>query len=225
MPSKRLVYTREQMTRIWKATQDFERSKSGRPVDNIEAVETPIHFLNDSAYTIPAFGLMQPTTTVTVDGSYTLVKVKRPIDSTLMRCPLLINGPTEVLTAEYGMAQPGPVYWLLHDGAHTYAAGDRLGSLTATFTATYGSLYAVLGADDEIGTNVVKCMFDTSTMFGKTKAGGLNVGTPANVLVYDAAGTLTAKEHLAETRQSNIAGSTEIVLLSSYGRWLALGLC
>lgn len=212
------------MTRIWKATQDFERSKSNRSVDNIEAIETPIFFRNDSSQTIPPFGVMQPIDTLDVTGSYNLIKVKRPIDSTLMRCPLLINGPNEVLTNEFGMAQNGPVYWLLHDGANTYVAGDRMGSLTGTFTATRGSIFAVLGAD-AIATNVVKCMFDTSCMYGRTKVAGLTAATPANVFAYDAAGTLTAKEYLAETRVSTIPGDSEIVMFSAYGRWLALRMC
>jgi len=224
MPSKRLEFSRDQKLRIWKATQDWERSKSARNRETLEPIETPIFFRNDSAQTIPPYGLMQASTTLDVTDSYNLVLVERPIDATLMRCPLLVNGDNEVLTGEYGTAQSGPVFRILHDGAHTYVAGDRLGSLNATFTATYGSLFAVLGAD-AIATNVVRCMFDTSSMYGKTKVAGLNVGTPANVYVYDAAGTLTTKEYLAETRQSNIAGSMEIVLISSYGRWLALELC
>jgi len=61
-------------------------------------------------------------------------------------------------------------------------------------------------------------------LYGRTKAGGLNVGTPALVDVYDEAGTLV-RELLAETRVTNIAGTTEIVLFSAYSRWLALRLC
>jgi hypothetical protein len=62
-------------------------------------------------------------------------------------------------------------------------------------------------------------------LYGKTKTGGIVVGTPANVLLYDVDGTLTSDELLAETRVSNIAGDTEIILLSAYGRWLALQVC
>jgi hypothetical protein len=173
----------------------------------MEPIETPIFFRNDSTHTIPAFGLLQIVDTLDVTGSYNLINVKRPIDSTLMRCPLLVNGPAEVLADEFGMAQNGPVYWILHDGAHTYEPGDRMGSLAGAFTATRGSLYAVLGTD-AIATNVVRCMFDTSVMYGKTKPGGLTVATPANVLVYDASGTITAKEYLAETRVSDIGADT-----------------
>jgi len=221
--TKRLEFSRDQKQRIWRATQAWERSQSARPVDNLEPLETPIFFRNDSTHTIPAFGLMQITDTLDVTDSYNLIKVKRPIDSTLMRCPLLVNGPAEVLADEFGMAQNGPVYWILHDGAHTYEPGDRLGSLTATFTATYGSIFAVLGTD-AIATNVVRCMFDTSHMYGQTIA-DLVPGSPANVYVYDAANTLTSKQYLAETRESTILATTEIKLESAYGRWYASEIC
>lgn len=221
---KRSTFTTEQKRRIWKATQDFERSTSDRPRETIGQPESPIFFRNDSAQTIPPFGVMQMIDTMDVTNSYNLILVKRPIDSTLLRCPLLINSEREVLTNEYGTAQQGPVYRILHDGAHTYSPGDRLGSLTAAFTATYGSLYAVLG-DDDIATNVVKCMFDTSCMYGKTKAAALMVGTPGYVYAYDAAGTLTSKEYVAETLVSDIPGATRIMMFSVYGRWFASEIC
>lgn len=223
MPSKRLVFSREQMQRIWKATQDFERSKSSRPVDNIEPIETPIFFRNDSGQTIPPFGLMQIQTTLDVTGSYNLALVQRPIHSSLLRCPLLINGPNEVVADAYGMAQTGPVYWLLHDGG-TYVAGDRLGAKTATFTATYGGMWAVLGSDN-IATNIVRVMFDTSPFKGKTKGVALVVGTPANVYFRDAAGTVTSREYLAETDVSNIPADTDIWLFPMYGRLVAAKVC
>lgn len=62
-------------------------------------------------------------------------------------------------------------------------------------------------------------------LYGKTKSGGLTVGSPANVLLYDADGSITTDELLAETRVSDIAADSEIVLFSAYGRWLALRLC
>lgn len=203
---------------------DPESSSAGSKAGFLANGEKPIYFRNDSAQTVPPYGLMQMTDTVEVTGSFNYVKIKRPIDSTLMRCPLLINGPREVLTNEYGSAQVGPVFRLLHDGAHTYEPGDRLGSLTATFTAKYGSLYAVIGSDD-IATNIVRVMFDTSCMYGKTKAAALVAGTPANVYAYDAAGTLTSKEYLAETKGTTIPASTDILLLSTFGRWFASRIC
>ena len=182
----------------------------------------PTYVYNDSGSAIPAYGLMQMTTTLDEDNiSY--VKVKQPIDSTLLRCPLLINGPTEIETGGYGMAQPGPVYRLLHDGG-TYVAGDRLGAKTGTFTATYGALYSVIGAD-AIDTNIVRVMFDTSSFYGKTKAGGLAAATPSNVYFEDAAGTVTSREYLAETKESDIAGNTRVLLIPVYGRLFASEIC
>ncbi len=221
---KRIAFSNDQKKRVWAATRKVELLPSESRTDSINPVQNTIYFRNDSAQTVPPYGLMQATGTVEVTGSFNYVKVKRPIDSTLMRCPLLINGPREVLTNEYGSAQVGPVFRLLHDGAHTYQPGDRLGSLTATFTATYGALYAVIGADD-IDTNIVRVMFDTSSMYGKTKAAALVVGTPANVYVWDAAGTLTGKEYLAETKGATIPAATDILLISLYGRWFASRIC
>jgi len=199
--------------------EGLKQGQSGQQVYN-----TPIPTLvyNDSGFAIPAYGLMQMTTTLDEDGR-NYVKVKRPIDSTLLRCPLLVNGPTEIAIAGYGCAQPGPVYRLLHDGG-TYVAGDRLGAKTSTFTATYGGMFAVLGAD-AIDTNIVRVMFDTSAFKGKTKSVALVVGTPANVYFTDAAGTVTTREYLAETDVSDVPADTAIDLIPMYGRLIAREVC
>lgn len=197
---------------------DREGSKP-RTVYNTSA---PTYVYNDSGSAIPPYGLMQMTTTLD-EENISYVKVKRPIDSTLLRCPLLINGPTEIEIGGYGMAQSGPVYRLLHDGG-TYVAGDRLGAKTSTFTATYGALFAVIGADN-IDTNIVRVMFDTSAFKGKTKAVPLVVGTPANVYFVDATGTVTTREYLAETDGSNIPADTLVWLFPMYGRLVASRVC
>ncbi len=62
-------------------------------------------------------------------------------------------------------------------------------------------------------------------LYGKTKSGGIAVGTPALVLIYDEDGVLTTRELLAETRVSDIPGDTEVILFSAYARWLALRIC
>lgn len=201
---------------------DSEIAQATEDRQNVSNVPSPILVRNDSAFVIPPYGLMQPTGTVDVAGSSNYVKVKRPIDATLMRSPLLVNGPREVEVDGYGCAQSGPVFRLLHDGG-TYAAGDRLGSLTGAFTATFGALFAVIG-DDDIDTDIVRVMFDTSMFRGKTIA-TLVVGTPGNVYAYDAAGTLTTKQYLAETTASNIAATTDIILFPMYGRLLAVKAC
>lgn len=224
MPSKRVIFSNDQMQRIWRATKAYEMRSSARPVDQLQPSDDPIFFRNDSGQTIPPYGLMQIETTLDVSGSYNLALVRRPIHATLMRCPLLINGDYEVLTGEYGMAQSGPVYRLLHDGANTYVAGDRLGAKTSTFTATYGALYAVLGSDN-IATNTVRVMFDTSAFKGRTKSVPLVAGTPGNVYFTNAAGTVTSKEYLAETDVSDIPADTPIWLFPMYGRLVAAKVC
>jgi hypothetical protein len=200
-------------------TGELKQSLPGQQVYN-----TPIPTLvyNDSAYEIPAYGLMQMTTTLNEDGR-NYVKVKRPIDSTLLRCPLLINGPTAIVAGAYGCAQPGPTFRLLHDGG-TYVAGDRLGAKTATFTATYGALFAVIGSDS-IDTNIVRVMFDTSPFKGKTKSVPLVAGVPANVYYTDATGTVTTTEYLAETDGSEIPANSAIWLFPMYGRLVASLVC
>lgn len=62
-------------------------------------------------------------------------------------------------------------------------------------------------------------------LYGKTKSGGIVVGTPGPCLIYDATGTITTRELTAEARVTNIPADTEVVLFSAYGRWLALRLC
>jgi len=183
----------------------------------------PTYVYNDSGLAIPAYGLMQMTTTLDEDGR-NYVKVKQPIDSTLLRCPLLVNSGNEIAIGGYGVAQSGPVFRLLHDGAFSYVAGDRLGAKTGTFTATYGALYSVIGAD-AIDTNIVRVMFDTSAFKGKTTASPLVVGTPGYVYFREAAGTLTSRLYLAETDVSDIAANTDVRLDPMYGRLVATKVC
>jgi hypothetical protein len=85
-------------------------------------------------------------------------------------------------------------------------------------------MYAVIGAD-EVDEDVFKVMFDTSSWRGRTKTGGLLVGVPALVSVYSAAGSLRTTEYIAETAVSSIPENAEILLLSQYGRWLAMRIC
>ncbi len=181
----------------------------------------PIFVYNDSAEIVPAYAFMQATTTLNEDGrSY--IKIKKPIDSTILRCPLLINGPTEIPIGGYGMAQNGPVYRLKCETIPVL--GDRLGPATGEWLGHLGSMYAVIGAD-EVDEEVFKVMFDTSSWRGQTKTGGLNVGTPALVKVYSATGALRTTEYIAETAVSSIPANAEILLLSQYGRWLAMRIC
>lgn len=205
-----------------------EGLKQGLPGQQVYNTPAPVLVYNDSGFAVPAYGLMQMTTTLDEDGR-NYVKIKRPIDSTLLRCPLLINGPTEIAIGGYGSAQLGPVFRLLHDGG-TYVAGDRLGALEDSFEATYGALFSVIGADTVLGSEssdpkIVRVMFDTSPFKGKTKSVPLVVGTPANVYFVDANGTVTTREYLAETDVSNIPAGTDLDLFPMYGRLIARQVC
>jgi hypothetical protein len=199
-------------------------TKEGGTKDAIVAnTHTPIYFKNDSEHVIPPYALMQIGSTTEVSGSHNYITVKRPIHASVMRCPMLINGSREVEVDGYGVAQSGPVFRLLTDGT-AYSPGDRLGPETGVFTATYGSMYAVIG-DDDVATDVVRVMFDTSTMRGKTKAGGMTAGVPTEVYALDATGTVLTTEYLAESDAANIPGDTHIIMFSAYGSWLVYEVC
>ena len=200
------------------------REQRGNAGKTITHQQPPIFVRNDSGETIPPYSFMQPTGTVNVTDSFCYVTVRKPIHSTIMRCPLLFNGIYQIANGEYGVAQNGPVFSLKCE--EIPVVGDRMGPLTGDWLGFLGSMYAVIGKDETaIEDDVYKVMFDTSSWRGKTKAGGLTAGTAGLVKVYDAAGTLRTTEYTAETVVSSIAADTEILLLSQYGRWLAVGLC
>lgn len=224
------IYTEEiakEVLRVVRQLQSSGSVGSGFTEDinkkNGDSQPGGIFVYNDSAEIVPAFAFMQATTTLNEDGrSY--IKIKKPIDSTILRCPLLINGPTEIPIGGYGMAQNGPVYRLKCESAPV--VGDRMGPTTGEWLGFLGSMYAVIGEDTTaIETDVYKVMFDTSSWLGKTKTGGLTVGTPALVKVYSATGALRTTEYFAQAAVSAIPGNDEILLLSQYGRWLALRIC
>ena len=200
------------------------REQRGNPGKTVTHQQPPIFVRNDSGQTIPPYAFMQMTGTVNVTDSFSYVTVQKPIHSTILRCPLLFNGIYEIANGEYGVAQSGPVFSIKSEDP--MALGDRMGPVNDEWFGGLGSTYAVIGEDTTaIEEDVYKVMFDTSSWRGRTKVGGLSVGTPALVQVYDANNTLRATEYLAETYVSNIAASTDVLLLPHYGRWLALGLC
>ena len=200
------------------------REQRGNAGKTVTHQQPPIFVRNDSGMTIPPYSFMQMIGTVNVTDSFSYVTVKQPIDSTILRCPLLFNGIYEIADGEYGVAQNGPVFSLKCETIPVL--GDRMGPSTGEWLGFLGSMYAVIGEDTTaIEDDVYKVMFDTSSWRGKTKAGGLTAGTPGLVKVYDAAGTLRTTEYTAETVVSNIEGNAELLLVSQYGRWLALELC
>jgi hypothetical protein len=198
-----------------------QRGNSGKTITH---AQPPIFVRNDSGATIPPYACMQMTGTVNVTDSFCYVTVQKPIHSTILRCPLLFNGIYEIANGEYGVAQSGPVFSIKSEDP--MSLGDRMGPVNDEWFGGLGSMYAVIGEDETaIEEDVYKVMFDTSSWFGKTKSTGLTSGLPALVKVYDASGAFRTSEYMAETRVSSIAADTDILLLSYYGRWFALGLC
>ncbi len=196
----------------------------GNPVRQVTHQQPPIFVRNDSGETIPPYSFMQPTGTVNVTDSFCYVTVRKPIHSTILRCPLLFNGMYEIENGEYGVAQNGPVFSLKCETIPVL--GDRMGPANGEWLGFLGSMYAVIGEDTTaIEEDVYKVMFDTSSLRGKTKSTGLTAGTPGLVRVYSAEGTLRTTEYLAETEVSSIGADSEIWLHSQYGRWFAVGLC
>lgn len=200
------------------------REQRGNAGKTVTHQQPPIFVRNDSGLTIPPYSFMQPVGTVNVTDSFSYVKVKQPIDSTIFRCPLLFNGIYEIANGEYGVAQNGPVYSLKCETIPVL--GDRMGPTTGEWLGFLGAMYTVIGEDTTaIETDVYKVMFDTSSWRGRTKPAGLVAATPGLVKVRDATGAFMASEYTAVTGVSDIPGDTEIIMLSQYGRWFALGLC
>jgi hypothetical protein len=217
-------FSRDQKFRIWKATLAIERMGKETPDEFYPNAPTPVFFRNDSGAIIPPYSLMQISGCVELEASgQNFVTVRKPIYSTSKcRCPLLLNGAEEIEVDGFGTAQSGPVFRVKTDGT-AYDPGDRLGPENASWQATYGAMYTVLGNDD-IEEDIVRVMFDVSSMRGQTIS-PLVAGTPGNVKMYDANGTLTTKEYLAETQGTTIAATTDIILWPQYGRLFALKYC
>jgi hypothetical protein len=214
------VITPDQMRRVLALVARFEQNRDGKQDETV--LEPPgIPVLNRSGEVVPAFAFMQMFATVeAADQNY--IEVKKPGNAAILRCPMLINGPMAIENNGFGRAQVGPVFRLKCETIPVL--GDRMGPTDNEWLGFLGSMYAVIGADD-VAPDVFKVMFDTSVWRGRTNVGGLNVGTPALVKVYNANNTLRTTEYMAETYVSNIAGNTDILLLPQYGRWLALGMC
>jgi hypothetical protein len=210
------------------ASTGDEGLKQGLPGQQVYNTPIPTIVYNDSGQTVPAYGLMQITGNLDEDGR-NYVKIKRPADSVPPGL-LLINGSTDIAIAGYGTAQPGPTYKVLHDGG-TYAAGYTLGIKLATFTATAGSMFSVLGNDELTSgaTNVVKVMLTDPTRLvlayttaGATARSGTTLGKGTATMYYLAvSGTdrvLTATTDTAAVDFYNlstvgVAGSKYIMLL------------
>lgn len=132
-----------------------------------------IYVRNDYAGTAPAYGCMQVTGTVEVNGQNYL-KVSRPADSTGAAGWYVFNGPNAIAQDEYGIAFDGPLCRMLTDGS-TITAGDIWGPVASQWTiAPKGLLFEAIGGDD-IATDVMKGFFKTgvNAMVCKTPGGGI----------------------------------------------------
>ncbi len=161
------AFNPDQAQRVWAATLGYERAGSLRPDERILNEPEAILVRNTSGHTIPPFGLMLPKACFDAPQSYNYIDVVRAFDYDANLSVVLVNGFKEIENNDYGTAQNGPVYRVVHDNAITYNVGDRLGCVADSFLAGLGPLFRVLGEDD-IATNCLRVEFDFSIMMGQS---------------------------------------------------------
>jgi hypothetical protein len=153
--------------RVWAATLAYELGGSARPDERLFSEQEPILVRNTSGHTIPPFGLMLPKDCFDQPSSYNYIDAVRPFDYDANLAVVLVNGFNEIPDGEFGTAQNGPVFRVVHDAAITYSVGDRLGCVDNSFLAGLGPLFRVLGEDD-IAENCLRVMSDFSLMMGQS---------------------------------------------------------
>lgn len=161
------AFNPDQAQRAWAATLAHERRGSTRPNETVFNEQEPILVRNTSGSTIPPFGLMLAKACYDATGSYNYVDVVRPFDYDANLAVVLVNGFYEIPDTEYGTAQNGPVFRVIHDGSITYNVGDRLGCVNSSFLAGLGPLFRVLGEDD-IAEDCLRVMSDFSVMMAQS---------------------------------------------------------
>jgi hypothetical protein len=161
------AFNPDQAQRVWAATLGYERGGSTRPDERIFSEQEPILVRNLSGHTIPPFGLMLPKDCFDQPSSYNYIDVVRPFDYSANLAVVLVNGFNEIPDGDFGTAQHGPVFRVVHDGAITYNVGDRLGCVNSSFFAGLGPLFRVLGGDD-IAEDCLRVMSDHSCMMGQS---------------------------------------------------------
>ena len=161
------IFDLDKSQRIWAATLAHERGGSTRPDERLFIEQEPILVRNTSGHTIPPFGLMLPKACFDQPSSYNYIDVVRPFDYDANLAVVLVNGFNEIPDGEFGTAQNGPVFRVVHDGAITYNVGDRLGCVNSSFFAGLGPLFRVLGADDIVD-DCLRVMFDFSLMHAQS---------------------------------------------------------
>ena len=161
------IFDLDKSQRIWAATLAHERGGVSRPDELLFNEPEAILVRNTSGHTIPPFGLMLPKDCFDQPASYNYIDVVRPFDYDANLAVVLVNGFNEIPDGEFGTAQNGPVFRIVHDGAISYQVGDRLGCVDNSFLAGLGPLFRVLG-DDDIATNCLRVVPDFSIMMGQS---------------------------------------------------------
>lgn len=161
------IFDLDKSQRVWAATLAHERGNSARPDEKIFSEQEPILVRNTSGHTIPPFGLMLPKACFDQPSSYNYIDVVRPFDYAANLSVVLVNSFREIPDGEFGTAQNGPVFRVVHDGAISYASGDRIGCVDNSFFAGLGPLFRVLGEDD-ITDDCLRVTSDFSILMGQS---------------------------------------------------------
>jgi len=216
------AFTPEQAARTWEATQAYERNlgSSGAFVEDLPG-DNGINFRNDSGEEIPPYGLVHITGSINFEGML-IFTVDKPATSNVLKSKVFINGPAAVADGKYGTAQLGPIFRIIHDGALTYQAGDRVGYKVGSFLAGLNPTFLVLGEDD-LEDDMIRVMYDDSEIYG-VSAGTITSSSAGNVTVSTPYAP-TTRTHQAKTIGASITSGTNVRLGSAAGEWIVLGVC
>jgi hypothetical protein len=222
------IFDLDKSQRIWAATLAHERGGSVRPDELLFNEPEAILVRNTSGHTIPPFGLMLPKDCFDQPASYNYIDVVRPFDYDANLAVVLVNGFNEIPDGEFGTAQSGPVFRVVHDGAISYAVGDRLGCVDNSFLAGLGPLFRVLGEDD-IAENCIRVMWDHSQMQGQSileiPAGGSGLVRRRKATVSGWA-TDTSRSYLAyNDTETAVTEDSRIIMFPIDGRWVIVEVC
>ncbi len=221
-------FTPDQLRRVWAQTLRAEQRTPGRPDDFVVLEQEPILFVNDSGHEIPPYGLIQAKNTYDQPDGANFVRVVRPFDYAANQSIVLVNGPEAVADGENGSAQPGPLFRVVHDGAESYAVGDRLGWVSGSFLAGLGALFRVVGVDDIVD-DCLRVMFDQSAA-SMQSSGAITAGSSGLAYLRKPSSgswtTDTAKEYpVFNDSGSNIADNTRLIGFPTDGRFLVVEVC
>lgn len=223
------AFTPEQLQRVWDATLASERQGGFvKPEERSFLEAEPIHFLNASGHTIPPFGICVAQSCIDVPSSYNYVEVVRPFTFFNTLSVVLVNGSREVPNDEYGTAQAGPVYRVVHDAAITYEVGDRLGWKINSFLAQLGALFRIIGFDD-VAENCCRVVFDQSVASMQSE-GTITAGAFGTAyLRRPTSGTWSTDTTKTYTvfndTTTNIADDRRLIGLPTDGRFLVVEVC